>query len=551
MTCYQAASTVERALRSIADDVVTVGGEIVVVDDGSTDDTVPIVRRVAETSDAEIRLVEAGRLGRSAALNLAVAHARGPFLANLDADDISLPGRLPAQLEAMAEDPQLGVLGGRFVRFELDRNLAFLQSFPAADDRIRRAFAWSGPFCHSTVMYRRQAVLEAGGFAEDERVRIDHHLWIRIGALGYRFRNLEQVMAIHFKTSRSYFASASSERDLARNMFQRNRTAIQRLDLPRRFNVIAALRLGFRFVPEGFRLRITPGATALSSTKLDTYHPGLQDDRPEPVRLLRIGEVIECDGLPPMTVTTVTQRNWSRVATAAAGPDRFFVKQFVDRVGAPHDKGFRGDQEVMESLDREVCPGLSVVPVIGRDQDRLLAISPYIEMSTIDSIGRSRDWDVERAATVGVALRTLLDNRTIEDDPDKVSVWKGLDPKNVGWSEDGRLWVFDFGPAVVLDRAEAAARVIAAGLLCRWVARVGIHVLWPEGPLLRAVCEPLADLSDLEMVRSELAMHAELRFREPQRTGWGAVMTRFGLRTVGRLHWAAVDHHARKVFRES
>jgi hypothetical protein len=91
---------------------------------------------------------------------------------------------------------------------------------------------------------------------------------------------------------------------------------------------------------------------------------------------------------------------------------------------------------------------------------------------------------------------------------------------------------------------------MAAGLLCRWVARAGTHLVWPERDILRAVCEPLADLTELEQVEHELAKHAALRLREPQRTGLAASATRLGLRTLGRIHWAAVQREARRLYAE-
>jgi len=263
---------------------------------------------------------------------------------------------------------------------------------------------------------------------------------------------------------------------------------------------------------------------------------------------IQVGETLRSSTLGPLTVMSVTQRNWSRVARVECDGTTYFAKQFVDRVQRPHQRGFLGDQEVMESLATELCPGISVIPVLERIEDRLVYLSPHIEMATIDSVGSEIRRQVDRAAAVGGALRAILEERAVGDSPNSVSVWKGLDPKNIGWTDAGKLWVFDFGPRAVLPQSTAAARVIAAGLLCRWSATPGTHLVWPERDVLRAVCAPIVELTEFGAVETELARHTTLRLREPQRTGVAAAATRVGLLTLGRLHWASLTRIARQLF---
>ncbi|MCH7788803.1 MAG: hypothetical protein IH940_05110 [Acidobacteria bacterium] len=101
---------------------------------------------------------------------------------------------------------------------------------------------------------------------------------------------------------------------------------------------------------------------------------------------------------------------------------------------------------------------------------------------------------------------------------------------------------------MTMPRADAAARVAAAGLLSRWVARPGFHVLRPERALIRNLCEPIASLTDRDRVNRELGLHAELRLREPQREGIAATATRFGLLTLGRIHWFVARQQCNKIF---
>ncbi len=95
--------------------------EMIVIDDGSTDDSAAIVEGFA---DARICLVrESTSAGLAARLNQAVSLARGEFVARMDADDICFPERLSLQVDRLREDPQLDLLGCGAVVFRSDGEL--------------------------------------------------------------------------------------------------------------------------------------------------------------------------------------------------------------------------------------------------------------------------------------------------------------------------------------------------------------------------------------------------------------------------------------------
>jgi glycosyltransferase involved in cell wall biosynthesis len=89
--------------------------EIVVVDDGSTDNTLEIL---AGIQDPRIRVVRTPHLGISAARNEGLAHIRGEFIAFLDADDRWRPDKLERQIRMMDAEPDLGAVFTNFVRFD-------------------------------------------------------------------------------------------------------------------------------------------------------------------------------------------------------------------------------------------------------------------------------------------------------------------------------------------------------------------------------------------------------------------------------------------------
>jgi hypothetical protein len=261
------------------------------------------------------------------------------------------------------------------------------------------------------------------------------------------------------------------------------------------------------------------------------------------------GESLDVEGLGRIQLGEVTARNWSHVAPAT-GPsgEQLFCKQFVDRLGAEHHAGYIGEARTRELLAGTTLPAVEVVPIIGHNDERLVMVSPHVDMITIDSIPVARSKDRVRAEAVGHALAAILDARRLPDDPQRVAVWKGIDPKNIGWDDSGRLWIFDFGPPAELSINGAAGRLVAAGLLSRWVARVGPHLLWPERTILHGVCAPIAKFTTYDEVERRLTQNHDLRRREPQRTGKRAAATRLGLNTVGRVYWATARREARRLF---
>lgn len=110
--CWQAASSIERALASVLDER-DVPLEVVVIDDGSTDGTPDVVQAVADRDPRVVLLRLPANEGVSNARNLGLEVARGEWLAFLDADDRLLPGGVAALMRPTVDPTVLAVLGQR------------------------------------------------------------------------------------------------------------------------------------------------------------------------------------------------------------------------------------------------------------------------------------------------------------------------------------------------------------------------------------------------------------------------------------------------------
>ena len=149
MSCYNAAATLELTLRSLQQQTCT-NWELILLDDGSTDDTPRIAERF---NDPRIHCYcDHSRCGLPYRLNQGITLAQGRFIARMDADDIAFPERLERQVTFLLAHPGVDLVAAASLMFDSDnRPLGILGSAQGHDSICSRP--WHGfPMSHPTWM---------------------------------------------------------------------------------------------------------------------------------------------------------------------------------------------------------------------------------------------------------------------------------------------------------------------------------------------------------------------------------------------------------------
>ncbi len=245
--------------------------ELLLVDDGSSDGSAEILRRLA-LEDRRIRLEIGPMQGLSRVCNLAAQRARGAFLARMDADDVALRHRLAAQLAWMQSHAECVALGGQALRIDAEGWPIDRWEVPQQHEDID---AWhlrglGGGIIHPTAMIRKAAFDKVGGYEECLDASQDYDLWLKLAEVG-RLGNLADVVLYY----RLHAASVTSSRRLrqARCIELARERALVRRALP--LEPPPALRVRSDLTPSGARrqwvrlaLRSGHYATALKHARL-------------------------------------------------------------------------------------------------------------------------------------------------------------------------------------------------------------------------------------------------------------------------------------------
>jgi hypothetical protein len=222
MSVYNGARFLDEAIDSIR--TQSFGNfEFLIVDDGSTDDSQRILARHAAVDD-RIRILTQENRGLIESLNRAFAEAAGAYIARMDADDVSRRYRLEMQMDLMSSNPEIALVGGAIEIIDAEYRRFSVIRLPTQPEPIRKHMRELGcALAHPTVLFRREAMLQMGGFRKAYKHAEDYDLWLRM-LERFDFANLQEVLvdyrrhdgSISFKHATQQILSAWCARIVAK-----------------------------------------------------------------------------------------------------------------------------------------------------------------------------------------------------------------------------------------------------------------------------------------------------------------------------------------------
>ncbi len=190
MAAYNAAKHIGESIKSVLKQTYQ-NFEFIIVDDASTDETERIIEGYNDRRIKVIKNVE--NIGPAKSRNKAIAVSRGRFIAIMDADDISLPHRFETQINILVSNPDCALVGSSAYMIDEDGTYKSIINVKVHDDEIRKCILQNNCFVHGSVMIRRNAMLDMGGYNDRFKYSHDYDLWLRI-IERYRVGNLPEPL---------------------------------------------------------------------------------------------------------------------------------------------------------------------------------------------------------------------------------------------------------------------------------------------------------------------------------------------------------------------
>ena len=187
--------------------------EVIVVDDGSTDNSAEIVQKYGD--ERFIILQRESNLGLVRALNLGVKKASTDLISRIDADDLMVPERLLTQVQFMADNTDIDICGSYFDYInEVGRSTGGALAFPITHRAVKASFQHFTAIGHPTVIFRKSSIIRDFGrediYDEEFKHAEDLALWLECLTFGLNFANIPQVLT-HYRVHGEQRSTAEAQ----------------------------------------------------------------------------------------------------------------------------------------------------------------------------------------------------------------------------------------------------------------------------------------------------------------------------------------------------
>jgi len=185
---YNAEKYISKAIDSILAQTYQ-NFELIVIDDGSTDNSLNIIKKYE--TDSKVKIINQENKGLIFTLNKGIALAKGLYIARMDADDISHPERFEKQLRLFKENLNLGVCSTSTENFGAESGVVIRTP---KNDFLKAELLFLPPFAHPATMIKRAVLIENNIYYREEFKHCeDFDLWSQLAPY-CQFSNVTEVM---------------------------------------------------------------------------------------------------------------------------------------------------------------------------------------------------------------------------------------------------------------------------------------------------------------------------------------------------------------------
>jgi len=171
--------------------------ELIIIDDASNDGTEALTKTYLQKDSRLKYFKNDHNLGIAKSRNKGCKIAEGEYIAMLDSDDWWLKNdKLSRQVAILDAKRAIGLIGTGIVLYDTKDNYIKVDIFEAENDKIRAKILAKNQFAQSSVLFRKEAHLNAGGYDESLVVCEDLDLWLKIG-LRYEFANIPEALTAY------------------------------------------------------------------------------------------------------------------------------------------------------------------------------------------------------------------------------------------------------------------------------------------------------------------------------------------------------------------
>ena len=203
---YNSAAFIAKTLESALAQTLQ-PAEVIVINDGSTDETLQIVQGFGD----RVRCISHENKGLPAARNTGIQNAQGEWIALLDSDDLWRADKLERQAAAILANPTADFVYTAFYSFFEDKMEKLVPAPPASG--VKQELMTRISFAVSSVVFRRSKAIEVGGFDPTMRLSEEWDMWLRFVKAGAEFAAVDEPLTFYRRspTGLSHQAAAYFE----------------------------------------------------------------------------------------------------------------------------------------------------------------------------------------------------------------------------------------------------------------------------------------------------------------------------------------------------